>query len=106
MKIEIRERSVNVPTRLRAHVERTLDLALGKFDARIAKVSVRFSNEPAKAGRLHKQCVIEVVVRPARSLRVEDSDTDPFVAVDRASERIGHALARALARERELESKT
>jgi ribosomal subunit interface protein len=106
MKIEIRERSVKVPTKLRAHVEHMLDLALGKFDARIARVSVRFSNGPAETGRLHKQCVIEVVVRPERSVRVEDSDTDPFVAVDRASERIAKALARALARERELGSKT
>ncbi len=104
MKIEIRERNVRVPSKLRAHVERRLELLLGRFDARIARVFVHFSDTEVGLAGQHKQCAIEVLVKPSRSVRAEDSNADPFVAADRASAQLGRLLARSLERERQFEA--
>ncbi len=100
MKIQIRKRDVKVTKILRAHVERRLGFALGRFGERIEAVIVRFSRAngpPAGAG---KRCRIEVALRP-RSVRVEDADADLFSAVDHAADLVSRSFARAFDRERD-----
>jgi ribosomal subunit interface protein len=94
MKIQIRERDVEVTARLRAHVERRLGLALGRFGDKVQLVTVRFSraHEP---GNAVKRCQIDVGLRP-RLLRAGDTDADLFAAVDHASDRVSRSVARAL----------
>jgi ribosomal subunit interface protein len=95
MKVQIRERDVSVTSALRAHVERRLGLALGRFAGRIGPVTVRFFDDAGD-----KRCQIDVGLRP-RKVRVEDTNADPFAAVDHASDRVSSTVARALDRERE-----
>ena len=99
VKIQIRERNVEVSENLRAHVERRLGFALARFGQRIARVIVRFSDAPGDRGD-DKRCQIHVGLR-SRSARVEDTDADPFTAVDRAAERLSRSIASVLERERE-----
>lgn len=99
VKIQIRERNVEVPTGLRNHVERRLNFALARFGQRIARVIVRFSDGDGDAAP-HPRCQIHVGLR-SRSARVEDTDADLFIAVDRAAERVSRSVARVLERERE-----
>jgi ribosomal subunit interface protein len=98
VKIQIRERNVEISESLRAHVERRLGYALARFGQRIARVIVRFSDVPGDGE--DKRCQIHVGLR-SRSARVEDTDADPFTAVDRAAERLSRSIARVLERERE-----
>jgi ribosomal subunit interface protein len=97
MRIEIRGRNVDLTGAMRTHVERRLGFALGRFGARIGRVTVRLSG----AGRADKRCEIEVALRP-NSVKVEDTDADPFAAVDHAARRVARTIARAFEREREL----
>jgi ribosomal subunit interface protein len=99
VKIQIRERNVEIPTDLRNHVERRLNFALARFGQRIARVIVRFSDGDGEVGQ-NLRCQIHVGLR-SRSARVEDTDVDLFVAVDRAAERVSRSVARVLERERE-----
>jgi putative sigma-54 modulation protein len=102
VKIQIRERNVEVPAGLRQHVEQRLNFALARFGQRIARVIVRFSDGDAGDGETghNLRCQIHVGLR-SRSARVEDTDNDLFVAVDRAAERVSRSVARVLERERD-----
>src|SRR5713101_7964065 len=53
-------------------------------------------------GDVDKRCQIDVGLRP-RSVRVEHTDADLFVALDCAADRASRSVARALEREREWE---
>ena len=95
MKVQIQERNVHVSEALRAHVERRLGLALGRFGDRIGRVTVRFSDANGHAGEQATRCQIDVSLRP-QSVRARDSDADLFTAVDQASDRVSRSVARIL----------
>lgn len=100
MKVAIRERNVEVTEVLRAHVERRLGLALGRFGDRIGRVTVRFSGANGHTGGPVTRCQIDVKLRP-QNVRAGDTDADLFVAVDHASHRVSRSVARILALESE-----
>jgi ribosomal subunit interface protein len=106
MHIQIRQRHAEVTSSLRAHVERRLGFALGRFGDQIGRVLVRLSDTTGQSGALapsHQpqgRCQIDVGLR--RGVRVEDAAADLLVAVDGAAERASRAVARFLDREREL----
>ena len=95
MKVEIRERNVQVTEVLRAHVERRLGLALGRFGDRIGRVMVRLSGANGGTGEQASRCQIDVNLRP-RNVRAGDTDCDLFAAVDNASDRVSRSVARIL----------
>ena len=100
MKINIRGGNIELTEVLRTRVERRLGFALGRFGERIGRVLLRFSD--TNGDDVDKRCQIDVGLRP-RSVRVEHTDADLFVALDRASDRASRSVARALEREREWE---
>ena len=104
MKIQIREREVGLTEVQRTHAERQLGLALGRFGERIGRVVLRFSDMIRERGRPHKRCQIDVGLQP-RSVRVEETDADLLVALDRAAGRASRSVARALERERDLDER-
>ena len=100
MRVEIRERDVEVTEILRAHVERRLGLALGRFADRIGRVTVRISGANGRAGERAARCQIDVSLRP-QNVRAGDTDADLFAAVDNASDRVSRSVARVLELENE-----
>jgi putative sigma-54 modulation protein len=102
MKVHVRGRNIEVTEVLRAHVERRLGFALGRFGEQIGPVSVEFSNVAPAGLRVDTRCEIHVSLRP-RSVRVEDRDVNLFTAVDNATGRLARSVARALDRERRLD---
>ena len=103
MQIYIRARKIEVDEALRAHVDRRLRFALGRFGERIAKVTVRFEDANGARGGVDKQCHIEVALRPSGNVLVEDLDPDIRTVVDRAADRAARAVERDLQRRREAE---
>lgn len=100
MKVEIRQRDVQVTEVLRAHVERRIGLALGRFGDRIGRVTVRLSGGDGRTGDQAMRCQIDVSLRP-QSVRAGDTDPDLFAAVDHASDRVSRSVARILELENE-----
>jgi putative sigma-54 modulation protein len=100
MKIHIRGRNVELTKVLRTRVERRLAFALSRFGERIGRVLLRFSDTNGHHGDVDKRCQIDVGLRP-KSVRVEHTDANLFVALDRAADRASRSVARALQREPE-----
>jgi putative sigma-54 modulation protein len=106
MNVQIRQRHVEITGLLRAHVERRLGFALGRFGDKIGRVIVRVSDTTERRDAAERRqpaerrCQIDVGMR--RSLRVEGAGVDLFTAVDGAAERASRSVARFLEREREL----
>ena len=95
MKIQIREGLLGLAVAERSHVEERLTVTLARFSERIAKVVVRLSSRESTEGPSAKKCRIEVELRP-QTLHVEDRDEKLLLALDRATDRVGRAVARAL----------
>jgi len=97
MHIEIRARNVELTPVLRAHVERRLGFALGRFASRINRVVVRMTDVNGPHGGNDKRCRIGVNLLRLKSVVVDDLDRNPFAAIDRAADRAGRCVARHLA---------
>jgi ribosome-associated translation inhibitor RaiA len=93
MRVQIWKGEVKVTKVLRAHVERALGLALGRFSDRIDKVMVKFAHEGGETC-----CRVVVALRPRR-IEVEGVEVDRFAAVAHAAERASKSVDRALDRE-------
>jgi ribosomal subunit interface protein len=90
MKVKILWPGTVVTATLRAHVERRLGLALGRFGDEVGVVTVRFSTKDAE-----KQCEISAALR-VREVHVEDAHADPLRAVDHAAARLSERVALAV----------
>lgn len=82
----------------RSYVERRLRFALGRFGARVGPVVVHLGTE----GPAENRCRISTEVLPFGRVAVEECDPDLFVAVDRATGRIGGLFGRELERARQI----
>lgn len=90
----------HIPHEAATLLRRRLEFALGRFRPRLREVSARVSDVNGPRGGIDKSCVITMhLYRAAPSIVIEDVDSDPMVAIDRAADRAGRTLARALARQ-------
>ena len=78
-----------------ARLDRDLNLLLARFGTRIDDVIVEISHGTVG----FKLCKIEVRLKP-QVLRVEDSDTDVFLATEHAAQRVARSVSRAIETER------
>lgn len=101
MQIDVRGRGFEVRPALGAYAERRALFAVGRFSPRIERLSIRLADANGPRGGVDKECQLEARLRPAGELRVAERDTDMHAAIDRATERLGRAVAREIARRRE-----
>jgi len=101
MNLEVYGKGVRLNQRLRNHVERRLRFALDRFGDRIRRVRVRLKDTNGPKGGRDIRCHIEAWLTPGQMVLVEESRTDPFAAVARASDRIGHSISRRFGRFRD-----
>jgi len=99
LRIKIHAHHIELTQALRAHVERRLGFALGRFAERVHSVIVRFSDTNGDRKGIDHRCQIEVSLPP--SVRVEETDANVLAAVDRAAHCAARAVSHALERERE-----
>ncbi len=81
----------------KSYIARRLRFGLGRFGARVGQVTVRISGGAKEEHR----CRISAEVIPFGRVAVEESDPDLFLAIDRATGRIGRLFGRELERVRE-----
>jgi putative sigma-54 modulation protein len=99
VRIHVRSKNLAIDETRRSQVESRLAFSLGRFAARILRATVRIIDLNGPRGDHDKACRIEVRLRPAGTVLVEDRDVDLFTALDHAADRAGRAVARALARD-------
>jgi putative sigma-54 modulation protein len=82
MKIEVRGPTFSRSDALRAHAERRLGAALGRFQTHVARATVRLTDVNGPRGGVDQRCRVSLTVR------------------HRAADRVGAALSRAVDRDR------
>lgn len=101
MQMDIQSQGFSLTDGLRNHVMKRLAYALNHGDAAITRVIVRLSDINGPRGGDDKRCLVEVRLKAAAAVVIEDTEADLYVAIDRAVDRAGRTLARRLARLRE-----
>lgn len=101
MQIEIQARDFNLTHSLQDHIQRRLGYALSTRYQHIQRILVRLSDINGPRGGIDKCCQIQVVLPQQSDLVIEDTETDMYVAIDRAAERASRTLGRRLRRQRD-----
>ena len=101
MRIEIQSRGFDLTEGLREHTERRLQFALNWASHDVRTVSVRLFDVNGPRGGNDKCCRIQIPLAGGHDVVIEDTESDLYVAIDRAADRSERALARRLERLRE-----
>lgn len=100
MNVQIHASNFTLTDGLREHIAWRIAYATNHGRDTVSRVIVHLSDVNGPRGGLDKRCGVELRVKGAQSLVVEDVQADLYVAIDRAFERIGRSLHRRLARRR------
>jgi putative sigma-54 modulation protein len=98
---ELKDRGVSRPEDLHDRIDRRLRFALARFGSRIHKTLVFLHDRNGPKGGVDKVCRILVKTHGCGTLVAAIVDSDWNTAVDRATARIGHTVARQIARVRD-----
>lgn len=101
MHIDIHTQGFTLTPGLREYVEKRLASALSHGDGNVTRLTVRLSDINGPRGGDDKRCLVEMRLKAASAVVIEDTEADVYLAIDRAAERAGRTLARRLARQRE-----
>lgn len=100
MKVDVRFRGLERSDALRDRAVRRIHVHLGRFGQEIRSVVVRVGDVNGPRGGVDKACRVTVRGPRVGTHTVEEHHDDAYAAVDVAVGRIGHAVARELARTR------
>jgi putative sigma-54 modulation protein len=100
MELEIHGQNLRVGDRLHEQVERQMGFALRQFESWISGAAVHLEDINGPKGGVDKQCRVLVKLKGGKTLKIEDLDADMTVAVNRAADRIGHAVSREVDKRR------
>ncbi len=102
MRVDIKTSGIDLTDGLREHTERRLEFALDRAHHDINSVTVRLSDINGPRGGFDKRCQIQIPLPHHRGVVIEETDSDLYVAIDRATSRAGNTLGRQLSRRRHL----
>lgn len=100
MQIEVVARSFPLTSAMRAYVNRRVGFSLSARHSQIKCVVVRLSDTNGPRGGSDKCCRIQVVVPGQADVVVQDTESDLYAAIDRATDRVSRTVARRLERHR------
>ena len=101
MRIDIQTSEFSLTDGLREYTERRLQYALSWASDDLRKVVVRLSDINGPRGGNDKRCRIQVPFRGGADVVIEDTESDLYLAIDRAADRAERAVARRMERIRE-----
>ncbi|MDP3087527.1 MAG: HPF/RaiA family ribosome-associated protein [Methylotenera sp.] len=83
---------------MRDYIKRRMQFTLHRNDKHIARVQVRLADINGPRGGLDKRCQIDVSLAGHNDIVIEDTETNLYVAIDRACDRCARTLTRKLVR--------
>ncbi len=98
MQLQIRSDDFDLTEGLHDHIVKRLAYALNHGRNMVSRIVVRLSDVNGPRGGVDKRCGIEVRLKGASAIAIEDTQADLYLAIDRAAERIGRTLDRRIAR--------
>lgn len=100
MRIEIQARDFSLTYALRSHIERRLGYAFSSYYHYIECINVRLSDINGPRGGSDKRCHLHIVLPNHSDVVVLDTESDMYVAIDRATARARRVVARNIVRHR------
>lgn len=100
MQMNIQCRGFTLTEGLRDYARNRLACSLSHGEVHVVRVIMRLSDINGPRGGEDKRCHLEVRLKGLPGVVVEDTQTDLYLAIDRAAERAGRTLARHMARGR------
>jgi ribosome-associated translation inhibitor RaiA len=98
MRIDIHTPNFELTEALRGHIERRLYFALGARHDRVRGIRVRLSDINGPRGGNDKFCQLSVVLPGQATVVIEDTQSNLYVAIDRAADRASRTVSRKLPR--------
>lgn len=100
MQLEMRGVNYELNDELKVHIERRMRFALGRFAARIGRLTVRLTDVNGLRGGIDKHCRITVDLAPRGTVMIEGAGDDPFALIADAAKRACRAVRKDLERRR------
>ena len=96
MQLVIQARHFDLTEAIRKHVEKRLGFLDRSHLSHVKQVLVRLSDINGPRGGDDKQCQINVHLPGEPSVVIEETRSDLYTAIDRATQRVSHAINRRL----------
>jgi putative sigma-54 modulation protein len=101
MNLEVQLSKTDPSEALRRYISRRLHFSLGRFGGRVGRLDVRIDGAERMRGN-QNHCRIDAEIVPFGHVTIQETNPDMYVAIDRATTRIGRLFARELARIRDI----
>jgi putative sigma-54 modulation protein len=98
MRIELKAWHVQRSAALEAHAERRISFALGRFGSEIDTVTLLVEDVNGPKGGADKRCALTARGPRIGAVRVEQTSSDAYGAIDVLAGRAGRSVVRALGR--------
>lgn len=102
MHIDIQTRHFSLTNALRDYTERRLRFALASVDNKVRRIVVRLSDINGPRGGADKRCHLHLVLCGMPDVVIEDTESDLYFAIDRATDRAGRTVLRKASRKQTL----
>lgn len=99
MRFQIRSQGIDLTDELQEHVRTRLNFALARLSPEVQRIDIYLRDENGPRGGIAERCTLRTKVG-GRELIIERTDSDIRHAISAASDRLGDAARRALARRR------
>lgn len=103
MQVDIQSLGFSLTPALSDYAGKRIDYSLSFASDRIARLIVRLSDINGRRGGHDKRCLLELRLKGAPGIVIEDVEEDLYAAIDRATERARRALVRKLEQSREVQ---
>lgn len=84
------------------YTERRLTFALSRFGHMIHRVAVHLGDMNGPKGGVDQRCHVVARVRTGAPLVIIEQDSNPLTLIDKAADRLGHAMGRRAEKRRPL----
>ena len=101
MQFDIQARGFSLTAGILNHTEQKMQFALQRNDSFITRTRIKLADVNGPRGGVDKKCQIELKLAGEKNIVIEETQSDLYYAIDRASERCMRTLNRRQERARE-----
>ncbi len=98
MQIEIQSRDFTLTEALEAYIKRRFNFVLSNRYDQIKRIRICLSDINGPRGGIDKRCRIQISLPHLKDIVIEDTESDLYIAIDRATDRAGRTINRRLTR--------
>jgi len=99
MQIEIQAHTFSLTEALAAYIERRINFVLSSRYDQIKRINVRLLDINGPRGGVDKRCRIHITLPRLKDIVIEDTESDLYTAIDRATDRAARTVHRRLDRQ-------